>query len=270
LVNSVTAQYSTLREIDHDSNIWKDFPEVKGKKVFIKPNLVMPESPWNRACCTRVEVVSLLIEHLLYLGVTPDNIIVGDCGFKNQWPSTLISTGYDSLLSYGVNIVCVQEGENYHKYTLCRYPETEGAYLSLYGTKISNFLLESDVVINVPKMKEHKMAGFTGAIKNMMGVIAPKGAMHPNGSSVILHKRLRDLYVIMKDRVQWVLMDGIEVSRYAECYGVPEFLGCLVSGVDMGEVDFYSANQMGISFQDIPYFNYIHQYGNKNKGQGLL
>ena len=36
---------------------------------------------------------------------------------------------------------------------------------------ISEACLEADVIINLPKPKTHRKAGFTGALKNMIGVV---------------------------------------------------------------------------------------------------
>jgi len=239
---------------------WAGFPIVKGRQIFIKPNLVMPPTKYESASCTRIEVVRLVIEKCLNEGAKPGDIIVGDCGFKDQWELTMECSGYRSLeTDYGVKVICVQEGENYHKYTLHRIP----GYMSLFGIKISDFVLNADVVIDVPKMKIHNTAGITGAIKNMMGVISPKGSMHPNGSAVILHKRLRDLYTLMRSRVGFIVLDAIEGSEYAECGGIPVVSNVLVSGTDMWEVDCILAQLMGINPVEIQYLEYIRT---KDKG----
>ena len=49
---------------------------------------------------------------------------------------------------------------------------------------VSSFVLEADVVVNLPKAKTHRKAGVTGALKNMVGVNVRKEYLphHSNGS----------------------------------------------------------------------------------------
>jgi uncharacterized protein (DUF362 family) len=252
MITGCTYEYSAL-----PSSIREGIPVVKGLKVFIKPNLVCPPTKWDSASTTRVEVVSWMIEALKDLGC--GDIWIGDCGFKDQWDYTLELSKYKRLpKKYGVKLIGLQEKENFHKFSLVRFSD-KSQYLSLFGARISDHVLECDTIIDMPKMKIHSMAGVTGAIKNMMGVMTQKGNMHPRGNIKILHKRLRDLYFLLRDRVSFVLMDGIEGSEYCEQYGLPIKSGVLVSGTDMWEVDCKASLLMGIHPKNVPYLKYIHQ-----------
>lgn len=247
--------YDVARILNTD--IWQDFPDVKNKKVFVKPNLVMPPVGPDFWACTHKEVVQAVLIKLQEGGAS--KIIVGDCGFKDQWDLTIKSSGYDEICKiYDAELICVQEGENFHKYTLKRFENKED-YLSLYGTKISDFVLDSDIVINIPKLKVHSLAGITCAIKNMMGVISPKGSMHPKADPEILHKRLCDLYQLMTPIVNWTLVDGIVGMEYSETFGVNKSADVLISGKDMWEVDSAAAMVMNIPLVEIKYLNYISQ-----------
>lgn len=42
---------------------------------------------------------------------------------------------------------------------------------------INRRILEADVIINLPKPKTHKLAGMTGALKNMVGIVAEKACL---------------------------------------------------------------------------------------------
>lgn len=235
-------------------SIRKGFPAVKGKRVFIKPNLVCPPTKWDIASTTRVEVIQMIIEVLKDEGC--QEIVVGDCGFKDQWELTLKLSGYDKLVKrYGVELIGLQEGENFHKFTLVRFPGK--TYKSLFGARISDFVLDCDMIIDVPKLKVHSMAFVTGSIKNLMGIMAQKGSMHPKGSHSILHKRLHDLYFLIRDRVSFIIMDGIEGSAYCEQYGIPVQSNLLIYGTDMWQVDSEASLVMGIDPDKVPYLRYI-------------
>jgi uncharacterized protein (DUF362 family) len=235
--------------------VWEDFPNVKEKSVFVKPNLVIPPTRNDLLSCTQKSVVEAVLRALRMKGA--GRVIVGDCGFKGQWEKTQQASGYSEICrEYDAEFICVQDGENYHKYSLKRFEKKED-YLSLYGIKISNYVLDADVVINIPKLKVHSLAGITCSIKNMMGVIQPKGSMHPGASPDILHKRLRDLYKLLSLIVSWILVDGVAGSEYSETYGVPKKANVLISGTDMWEVDCAAAQVMGIAPERISYLKYI-------------
>lgn len=235
------------------SQVWGGLSGIKGKRIFIKPNLVNPITNYNPWSTTRVEVIEFIIEKLL--SYDPKEIIVGECGFKDQWEATIQSTDYDELPEKYpiVKLIPLQDGANFHKFTLKRIPD----YRSLFGVKFSDYLLESDVIINVPKLKVHNMALVTGAIKNMMGTMAQKGSMHPKGNDLILHKRLADLYLVTNEMVDFVVMDGIVGCEYSEQSGVPVNSGVLIFGTDQWEVDVAAAKLMGINPEDVKYLKYI-------------
>ena len=62
-----------LREIA--SYFWDNFPQAKGKTIFVKPNLVIPPTAWEQASTTRIEVINLVIRKLIEDGAS--EIIVG-------------------------------------------------------------------------------------------------------------------------------------------------------------------------------------------------
>lgn len=247
--------YANLKLENIPQDFWKYFPaELHGYKVFIKPNLVCPPTRWDIASTTRVEVVSLVIEYLKENGCK--HIVVGDCGFKDQFEYTIKLSGYDQLpKKYGVQLIGLQEGPRFHEFTLHR----RDGYLSLFGAKFSNTMLECDFVINVPKLKVHNMALITGAVKNCMGMMAQKGSMHPRGSCDILHKRLHDLYFLMKDRVAACVMDGIVGSEYSEQCGIPRPANLLMSTDDMYVMDVAAAKILDIFPGDVGYLEYIRK-----------
>ena len=255
------SDYKNLCLDNIPQEFWKYFPDCKGKKIFVKPNLVCPPAKWDIASTTRVEVTSLVIEYLMNNGA--NDIVVGDCGFKDQWENTIKISGYDQLPKrYGVQLIGLQEGPRFHKFTLHRLPE--GSYMSLFGAKLSDTMLACDFVINIPKLKVHNLALVTGAIKNMMGTMAQKGSMHPRGSSDILHKRLCDFYFLMRGRVGACVMDGIVGSEYAEQCGIPKPANILISSDDMWLMDVAASKILGISPEEVGYLKYIRATINKS------
>lgn len=73
---------------------------------------------------------------------------------------------------------------------------------------INRKVLEADVIINLPKPKTHKLAGVTGAQKNMVGIVAEKaclphvslGAKNKNGDSYPKRNILKRISVILREK----------------------------------------------------------------------
>lgn len=240
---------------DLPERIWAGFPDVAGRRVFLKPNLVSPPTVWDAASCTDVRVTALVVRRALDAGAAL--VRIGECGFKDQWESTMALSGYPALrdMDPRVEIVPLQDGPNFHKFTLLRHEN----YMSLYGAKISDYLLDCDVVISLPKLKVHSMAYVTGAIKNMMGCMGQKGSMHPGACHKILHKRLHDLYFLLRSRIQWCMMDGIIGAEYWEQYGLPRRANVILSSDDPWAMDCAAAQVMGVPAGDVHYLRYIRE-----------
>lgn len=245
---------SDYRKVLDSAAGWAGWPDVGGKVVFLKPNLVFPPIGFDKWSVTNPAILCAVLSRLR--DERARLILVGDCGFKGQWGPTIEAAGYDQICRhYGASLICVQDGDNYHRYSLRRLEN----YRSLYGSLVSNYVLAADVVINLPKMKVHSMCVVTGAIKNMMGVIRPKGAMHPRSANDVLHRRLADLYYLMKPIVSYVLMDGIVGSEYAEHWGRPRRANVLIAGRDMWTVDCQASEVMGFHPAEVGYLRMIHE-----------
>jgi uncharacterized protein (DUF362 family) len=245
----VFERVAAYNELVNSERLFSLLPNVQSLRVFIKPNLVVPKDCFNEVSTTDISVVRMVVDEIFKRGAS--KIIVGDCGFKGQWEKTLSSTGLKSLEN--CEIAGLMEGPNYHNFTLKRLNN----YMSLYGAKLSNYVLESDMVINLPKLKVNSMALVTGAIKNMMGVMIQKGGMHPKASKQTLNKRLRDLYFLTRDLVKFCLCDGVYGSEYAEHCGVPVHVGLIISSNDMWEMDVALSKIMGINPAEVTYLEYI-------------
>lgn len=255
---SLCPSYSSSILYKSSKDLWDGLPNCKNKSVFVKPNLVSPPSKWDYQSCTHVEVTRMVLKRILE--DDPESIVVGECGFKNKWQETMTLSGYPDLLKLDprIQLIALQDGENFYKFTLERLKK--GQYLSLYGVKFSDYLLDCDFTINIPKLKVHAIALITGAIKNMMGTMSQKGSMHPHSSIDIIHKRLRDFYLLIQPKVAFCLMDGIIGAEYSEQYGVPVSSNLLISETDCWRMDCAAASAMSISPQEVQYLKYIKSH----------
>jgi len=128
-----------------------------GRKVLIKPNLLAGKPP-EKAVTTHPEIVRQVI---LLVQNAGGKVMVGDSpGLGN--PETVARKS-------GIYRVIEETGAYFA-------PFTESVPISLQtGTfhhlEVAREALQADIIINLPKLKTHQMMGYTGAVKNMFGLV---------------------------------------------------------------------------------------------------
>ena len=134
-----------------------------GDRVALKVNTL-----GGRGISSNLELVEAICDRLRQAGIKPGDIVVWDrdsdemerAGFK-------LSIGGDRVQCFGTDRV--------------GYEEDLAAYGSV-GSRLSKILTRyTNVLINVPVLKDHDGAGITIALKNMFGVIHNPNKYHPNG-----------------------------------------------------------------------------------------
>ena len=104
-----------------------------------------------------------------------------------------------------------------------------------YELPIPKLLLKTDLLINVPKLKVHRLTGITCALKNMFGAIHKK-------RKVEYHTSLNEVIVAVNKLVKpgLTVVDGIiALGKY------PVKMGVVLAGLDSLAVDFTVARLMG-------------------------
>ena len=134
-----------------------------GDRVSLKVNALA-----GRGISSNLELVAAICERLQQAGIKPADIVVWDrdsnemehAGFK-------IVTGGNRVQCFGTDRV--------------GYEDNLSAFGSV-GSRVSKILTRStNVLINVPVLKDHDGAGVTMALKNMYGTIHNPNKYHPNG-----------------------------------------------------------------------------------------
>ncbi len=134
-----------------------------GDRVGLKVNTL-----GGRGISSNLSLVEAICERLQQAGIKPGDIVVWDrdsdemerAGFK-------LATGGDRVQCFGTD--------------RADYEEDLSAYGSV-GSRLSRILTRyTNVLINVPVLKDHDGAGVTIALKNMYGVIHNPNKYHPNG-----------------------------------------------------------------------------------------
>lgn len=180
-----------------------------GKKVVIQPNLVQAGHPMNSGVTTHPQVVRTIIAMCLEAGVSASDIIVCEgsasflAGTQGSWSSRAMTQkafrdcGLDVAPPYmvedvyGVPLVDANDCGTGSVYP--DYPGYSGPYNPEKVTRVikPGFLInrvymlpkpvaECDVLIRVPVLKNHNLAGITGALKLAFG-LAPTDIYHYPG-----------------------------------------------------------------------------------------
>ena len=131
-------------------------PDLEGKSILLKPNILFDEDP-NRAVTTHPVFIEAVIRFLqnrkaakIYLGDSP----------------ALHAPSFKPRKS-GIYEVCEKTGVEWV------YFGKKSASLSLPSGKapVTSIVHEVDYFFTLPKLKTHELMGYTGAIKNTFGLI---------------------------------------------------------------------------------------------------
>jgi uncharacterized protein (DUF362 family)/NAD-dependent dihydropyrimidine dehydrogenase PreA subunit len=139
-------------------------PDVGGKKVLVKPNILSENDP-ARCVSTHPVVVEAMIRYLQAKGAT---VFVGD--------SPAVHTGRFRGDKCGIYQVCETTGATWANF-LDKPVEKK---VNGRNIRIASITDNVDLIISLPKFKNHELMYFTGAIKNTYGLIPgfTKGLQH--------------------------------------------------------------------------------------------
>jgi len=173
----------TLAGKDDVAKAWAAYVSPKDK-VAIKFNGLFARA------ATHGEVINAITAGLIKAGVEPGRIVIYDRSDGDAAKSGLkISRDPKAIQVVGTG------GD--------LGPDVKAGAI---GTKLSKFLLDADVLINVPIMKSHNRCSSTGALKNHLGSIPNAGAFHDNFCAAIA-----DLNTLgpIKDKTRLCIADAL-------------------------------------------------------------
>ena len=200
-------------------------------KVFVKVNLVRDMSP-DKCGTTHPEVVVALCKQLEK--ITP-NVTVGD-SCAGLYTKGVLNTVYNKCkLTEVEERTSAKLNRNFDTQTVDYHGEV------LSNCDIIGAFLDADVVINVAKLKTHSFAGYTGAVKNLFGLI-------PGLVKVEMHSRFPDLgdfCSLLCDIEQYArpktvlhIIDGvIGMEGEGPTNGKPKFIGQILASSDPYALD---------------------------------
>ncbi|PKN72437.1 MAG: iron-sulfur cluster-binding protein [Candidatus Cloacimonetes bacterium HGW-Cloacimonetes-3] len=215
------------------------------KRVLIKPNALGAYPP-ERAVTTHPIVLEAIIRYLLdkkkevWIGDSPGGTVNVDkvwqtCGFA------------DLAERYPIKVVNLS---------------TEGFRELKYNgipVKISEVFWQCSTIINVAKYKTHSLTAFTGALKNLYGLVpgmvkTEYHRQYPDTKS--FSELLLALYALTKSRISYSFIDGIiGMDGAGPAAGTPRPFGLFLGSTSIPALDFTAARMMGFNLKDVPYMS---------------
>ncbi len=224
----------------------------RGKRVLIKPNALGAYPP-ERAVTTHPVVLEAIIRYLLdkkkevWIGDSPGGTVNVDkvwqtCGFAelaDRYPIKVVNLstqGFRELKYRGIPV------------------------------KISEVFWQCSTIINVAKYKTHSLTAFTGALKNLYGLVpgmvkTEYHRQYPDTKS--FSELLLALYALTKSRISYSFIDGIiGMDGAGPAAGTPRPFGLFLGSTSIPALDYTAARMMGFSLKDVPYMSAaLHQDG---------
>jgi uncharacterized protein (DUF362 family)/Pyruvate/2-oxoacid:ferredoxin oxidoreductase delta subunit len=131
-------------------------PDVSGKKVLLKPNILTDSDP-SKCVCTHPVVLEAMIRYLQSKGAV---VFVGD--------SPAVHLHGLKPVKSGIYQVCEKTGAAWVDFLKNPSERTMPGGVRI---KVASVINEVNVIISLPKLKNHGLVYFTGAIKNTLGLV---------------------------------------------------------------------------------------------------
>lgn len=214
-------------------------PELAGKKVLLKPNILSDTEP-EKCVSTHPAVLEAVVRFCQNEGAT---VMVGDSPAVHK-------KGFRPEIS-GLMKVCEDTGAEWIDFMI----DPEEILIRNRSIRIASCVKKSDLIISIPKFKTHELMYFTGAIKNNLGLI-------PGFSKAIQHginmnrNEFGEFLVDLCEAVtpEYFLMDGVigMEGPGPGTKGIPVEVGVLLGSTNPLIMDLVASKIAGYSPMAIP------------------
>ncbi|MCL1999772.1 MAG: DUF362 domain-containing protein [Turicibacter sp.] len=218
-----------------------------GERVLLKANLLMKKKP-EEAATTHPIVVKALAALLLEYGAT---VIIGDSPGGPFNPALMNGVYKATGMS---KIVEELQGGVALNSNFKSFKKDNPEALIMKHLTLTDMLNDVDKVISVAKLKTHAMMTYTGAVKNMFGVVPGivKVEYHMNISD---YENFADMLIDVCIAANPVLsfIDGIVgMEGNGPSAGVPVNIGVIMGSASPHTLDLAAAHIIGLEAREVP------------------
>ncbi|MFO7711211.1 MAG: DUF362 domain-containing protein [Candidatus Woesearchaeota archaeon] len=195
------------------------------QRVLLKINQLNASDP-KRAVTTHPQIVAAVIRLVKEAGGIP---VVGD--------SPITSTLSHVMKKTGIKEVLEKTDTEFVEFDKPKEYQLNGKILKDF--QLTSQLDEFDVIINLPKLKTHAFTTYSGAVKNLYGLVPGKLKAYQHvkiQQPCDFWDMLLDIYDFVKPRL--TIMDGvIGMEGQGPNWGKPRHAGIIIAGTDSLAVD---------------------------------
>jgi len=235
-------------------------PNLKGKKVLLKPNAARIANP-GQGVTTHPLVVLATIDHLKELGA--GRITIGEsCIFGVDTEEAFRVTGMKEISEKGgVELVDLDQGDP----TEITIPGGK----VIKKIKVPAILKKFNFIISIPVMKTHMHTLVTLSIKNMKGLLwrREKARFHQLRYSEKITKGYKELDIAISEMASVLsphltIIDGtIGMEGMGPAYGNIKKMGVVVVGNNGLSADAVATRLMGFDPEEVPHLKLSAQRG---------
>ena len=218
-----------------------------GDKVLLKVNLLMKRKP-EKVTTTHPAIVQAVAELVLEAGGKP---IIGDSpGGYHFYNKGTLEEVYETC---GMKEAAKKSGAELNYDTeVVDIPYPDGKIMK--SIKTIKPVLEVDKIISIPKIKTHMMTVYSGAVKNMFGII-------PGSYKAEYHLRFDDtgdfadllIDICSFSKPVLTIMDAvIGMEGYGPTNGNPKKVGLVIASKDPYALDAVAADVIGLEGLQVP------------------
>ncbi len=222
-----------------------ELPDLSGKRVVIKPNMV--EFKPDKPITTNPMVLTALINFLKKQGVS-EVVVAEGPGHMRDTEFLMDATGLGKAASdAGCDFVDLNLDDLVKVPNVCGFNGLKHFYMP-------RTIMEADAVISLPKLKMHHWVGVTCSMKNLFGTVPgrkygwPKNLLHIKG----IRDSIIDLVHIVKP--VYTLVDAIvSMEGDGPINGTALETGFLALGTDLAAVDSTCVRITSVSPEELSY-----------------
>lgn len=220
-----------------------------GDRVLIKPNL-LKASRVDAAVTTHPEVVRAVVRLVREAGGAPQ---VGDSPGIGDLRRVCSRSGLLGVLEQeGVPLAAMDE------------PVRIKGRGRFQWFEVARSAVETDTIINLPKLKTHGMTVLTGAVKNLFGCIPGKRKVQWHFRTGVDHGSFMRMLVELADLLapRLTVMDAIvAMEGNGPGSGDPRAVGVLLAGGDPVAVDAVAGRLVGVRPEALPVLRAAREAG---------
>ncbi len=235
----------------------KGIEALGGMSAFVKPGqtvVVKPNIGWDRtpdlAANTNPELVAEIVRQCLAAGAAKVEVFDRTC---HEWRGCYKTSGIKEAVENAGGVMLPGNDDSYYVEREC--PQA----VKMKTAKIHKAIIDADVFINVPILKNHGGAKMTAIMKNFMGLVQDRQYMHKNNlpqciaDSVLYRKpdlNILDAYRMMvSNGPQGVGLNDVQTPKY------------LLLSKDMVALDAMGAKLLKYELDQVPYIAIADKMG---------